>query len=53
MLISAGWILISLLIGLMGINRRLGFWVYFLGSIVLSPIVGLLLVFVSGKKATG
>ncbi len=37
-------------IGLLGINRRMGFWGYFFGSILLSPVVGFLLVVVSEKK---
>ena len=41
---------LSLLIGLLGINSRLGFWGNFFASILLTPLVGLLLVFASGRK---
>ena len=45
---------LSLLIGLLGINSRLGFWGNFFASILLTPLVGLLLVIASSpKKPTG
>lgn len=40
-----------LLIGALGRHRKLGFWGYFFGSIVLSPIVGALLVVASDRRA--
>lgn len=43
-------LVLSLLIGLVGINSRLGFWGNFFASILLTPIVGLLLVIASGGK---
>ena len=43
-------LVLSLLIGLLGINSRLGFWGNFFASILLTPIVGLLLVIASGHK---
>ena len=43
-------LVLSLLIGLLGINSRLGFWGNFFASILLTPIVGLLLVIASGRK---
>ncbi len=43
-------LVLSLLIGLLGINSRLGFWGNFFASILLTPIVGLLLVIASGSK---
>ena len=41
---------LSLFIGLLGMNSRLGFWGNFFASILLTPIVGLLLVIASGRK---
>ena len=41
---------LSLFIGLLGINSRLGFWGNFFASILLTPLVGLLLVIASGHK---
>ena len=43
-------LVLSLLIGLLGINSRLGFWGNFFASILLTPIVGLLLVIASCSK---
>ena len=44
-------LVLSLLIGLLGMNSRLGFWGNFFASILLTPLVGLLLVIAStGKK---
>lgn len=42
---------LSLLVGLLGMNSRMGFWGNFFASILLTPVVGLLLVIASsGKK---
>ncbi|MBF0099746.1 MAG: hypothetical protein HQK77_02450 [Desulfobacterales bacterium] len=41
---------LSLIIGLFGINKKFGFWGYFFGSMVLTPLIGLLLVFASDPK---
>lgn len=48
---SAPYIGAALLIGLLGINRTMGFWGYFFGSLVLTPIIGALLLLVSGSKS--
>ena len=37
----------SLLIGLLGINRKMGFWGYFFSSLLLTPLIGILLLLVS------
>jgi hypothetical protein len=39
-----------LLIGIFGRHRKLGFWGYFFGSILLTPMMGLLLVVVSAPR---
>lgn len=44
------YILLSLVMGLVGRNRKFGFWGYFFGSIVLTPIIGLLLVLASDSR---
>jgi hypothetical protein len=36
-------LLASLLIAVLGRNRRFGFWGYFFASILLTPLIGLLL----------
>lgn len=42
----------SVVIGLMGRNRKMGFWGYFFGSLLLTPVIGLLLVLASDAKPT-
>jgi hypothetical protein len=37
------WILGSLIIALFGSRFRFGFWGYFFGSLLLTPVIGLLL----------
>ena len=44
------YLLFCLLMGVLGINRKFGFWGYFFASIVLTPIMGLLLVLASDPK---
>jgi len=41
---------LSFFIALLGMNRKLGFWGYFFGSILLGPLVGILLVLVSDPR---
>lgn len=44
------YVIACFVVGLLGINRKFGFWGYFFGSILLTPIIGLLLVLGSDKK---
>lgn len=44
------YIAVSVVIGLLGNNRKLGFWGYLFASILLTPILGFLLLIVSAKK---
>lgn len=44
------WLTLAILIGAFGRYRTMGFWGYFFASIVLTPVIGLLLVLVSGKR---
>lgn len=48
--ILAVTIVLSFFIGLLGANRKWGFWGYFFGSILLTPIIGILLIFASDKR---
>ncbi len=41
---------LSLVVGMAGLNRKMGFWGYLFSSILLSPVIGLMLLIVSGKK---
>jgi uncharacterized membrane protein YiaA len=40
----------SLLIGLFGANRKLGFWGYFFGSLLFTPFIGLVLLLASDRR---
>ena len=41
------YVALSLLVGLIGRNHKFTFWGYFLGSLALSPFVGMVLVLAS------
>lgn len=43
----------SILVALLGRNRKFGFWGYFFASLLLSPVIGLLLVVASSPKPQG
>ena len=51
MFISLAWVGLSFLVAFMGMNRKFGFWGYFFGSLLLTPVVGLLLVLASDKRS--
>ncbi len=40
----------AFVVGLLGQNRKFGYWGYFFGSLVLTPVIGLLLVLASDKR---
>ena len=42
---------LSLIVGLLGINTRFGFWGNFIASMLLTPAVGFLFVLASGRKS--
>jgi len=44
------YILLCLFIGFLGANRKFGFWGYFFGAMVLTPLIGILLVLASDKR---
>ncbi|MGV8118929.1 MAG: hypothetical protein AB2L14_04105 [Candidatus Xenobiia bacterium LiM19] len=44
------YVILSILLGLMGYNRKFGFWGYFFGSMLLTPLVGILLVLASDPQ---
>lgn len=43
-------IILSVIVGLTGINRKFGFWGYFFASILLSPLIGIILVLASDPR---
>ncbi len=46
------YVLLSLFIGLLGVNKKLGFWGYFFGSLLFTPIIGVILLCASDKRKT-
>jgi len=44
------YIVLSIMIGLLGANRRFGFWGYFFYSLLFTPFLGLIILFASSKK---
>jgi len=46
------YLIASILVGLLGTNRKFGFWGYFFGSMLLSPMVGIILVLASDDRKT-
>jgi hypothetical protein len=43
-------VILSGIVGLLGMNRKMGFWGYFFASILLTPICGFLLVLLSDPR---
>jgi hypothetical protein len=50
MLLGIVYLLTCLFVALLGTNRKMGFWGYFFGSILLTPLIGILLVLASDKR---
>lgn len=48
--LGLGYLVICIVIGLLGQNRKLGGWGYFFGSLILTPIIGLLLLMASDPR---
>jgi len=44
------YLFLCLIVAISGMRRKLGFWGYLFASILLTPIVGFLLVLISGTK---
>ena len=51
-MIIIGWFFGALIVGMLGSDRTSGFWGSFLISLLLSPIVGIIIVFLSQRKST-
>lgn len=43
-------IILSLIIGFIGSSKKCGFWGYFFASLLFTPLGGILLLALSGKK---
>lgn len=46
-----GWLIFSIVVGVIGSSRKIGFFMAFLASIILSPIIGLIITLVSKDKS--
>lgn len=44
------YVFLAFVVALFGANRKFGFWGYFFGSILLTPVIGTLLVMASDKQ---
>lgn len=53
MMIFIVWTTLALIIGLMGANRKFGFWGYFFASLFFTPFLGLMLMLASDKISRG
>jgi uncharacterized membrane protein len=49
-MIPAIYLLVSLFIGLLGIHKKMGFWGYFFGSLLFTPLIGAILLCASDNK---
>lgn len=47
-----GWIILSIVVGSVGSSRRIGFFVAFLVSLFLSPLIGFIVVALSKSNST-
>ncbi|MEW6367707.1 MAG: hypothetical protein AB1714_24000 [Acidobacteriota bacterium] len=45
------YLIASIAIAVLGMNKRFGFWGYFFASIFLTPIIGLLLLLAAGPPS--
>jgi hypothetical protein len=43
------YIFLSIIIGLLGANRKFGFWGYFFYSLLFTPFLGIIILFASSK----
>lgn len=53
LMIVAAYVGVCALIGVLGRGRKMGAWGYFFGSILLTPIIGMLLLSVSDSRSRG
>lgn len=49
MLAPVIYVLFSLFLGFLGTNKKMGFWGYFFGSLLLTPLIGIILLCASDK----
>src|SRR5680860_491256 len=49
--IFIGWFVFSLIVGIIGADRKIGFWSSFFLSLILSPLIGLIIALLSKNKS--
>ncbi len=49
-MIYVAYLVASLVVAFLGMNRKMGFWGYFFASLLLSPLVGIILVLASDVR---
>ena len=50
MIYILSYIILSIMIGLLGTNKKFGFWGYFFYSLLFTPFLGIIILFASSKK---
>lgn len=50
MIYIISYIFLSLIIGLLGTNRKFGFWGYFFYSLLFTPFLGIIILLASSKR---
>jgi hypothetical protein len=49
-IVAIAYIVFSLIIAILGTDRKFGFWGYFFCSLLLSPAIGLIILLASDKR---
>ena len=44
------YVMVCLIVGMLGANRKFGFWAYVFAAALFTPLVGIILVFASDKR---
>jgi len=44
------YVIACLIVGMLGANRKFGFWAYVFASMLFTPLVGVILVFASDRR---
>ncbi|MDO9104389.1 MAG: hypothetical protein Q7U57_05450 [Methylovulum sp.] len=50
MLAWLAYMMACFLVGIFGINKKFGFWGYFFGSLLLTPLIGIILLLGSDNR---
>jgi len=44
------YLILSLIVGVMGVKTRIGFWGFFFLSLIITPILGFAIVIIGGRR---